>query len=271
MLSLRRLALLALALFVLGSVPLAAQGGPYRAYLPQLSGPPLAPRDLDGVWSGTTSAGKPFSFVIVGGALKTLSFAFAAPGCGISNSEVVSSYSPPIQVGSNGSLSVSGSIPGPLSIAYTASGALTSLTTAAGALSITVQGSFPGPSCREALSQTWTATRGGPTQTPTRTGTPSATPTPRPSPTTSPALSAQVRLINNTGGALSFDLSGPTDRSGSMFTGQTLTIDVAPGVYALDATGWCGSATDVFRINSGELREVTYTCGGGAAPGLVSE
>lgn len=117
----------------------------------------------------------------------------------------------------------------------------------------------PTPPNTATATPTSTATPGLPTNTPTKTPTPTRTATPTRTPTPIPAT-ARVRVVNNTGGTLFFDLTGPTSGSWIVTTGQTLTVNVIPGRYAISATARCGQDTDTFNIGSGGLFTITYRC-----------
>jgi hypothetical protein len=121
---------------------------------------------------------------------------------------------------------------------------------------------------------TQTATPTGPTSTPTNTPTrtPTATSTRTPTPTQTPTrtptprpATAMVRVVNNTGGTLTFILSGPTSGSWVVPAGQTRMVNVIPGTYQITAIAICGSRTDTFTVASNQTVTHTYSCGPGQA------
>jgi hypothetical protein len=125
------------------------------------------------------------------------------------------------------------------------------------------EGSSPSdtPTPTSTATATSTPTKiGTPTLTPTKTPTATPTHTPTRTPTPSPAT-AQVRVVNNTGGLLNFNLSGPTTGFWSVLNGQTITVNVVPGAYQITVTAICGSETRAFTVVDGQRVTFTYRCG----------
>jgi hypothetical protein len=75
-----------------------------------------------------------------------------------------------------------------------------------------------------------------------------------------PSSTATIRVTNNTGGTLSFSLSGPTTGTWSVGNGATLPVNIAAGQYTMSVSARCGSTTERFSIGSHEVRDFRYTC-----------
>lgn len=112
----------------------------------------LSPQSLAGVWSGTTSQSRPFSFQITSQGLTqaTINFQHAGPGCSYTATSTISGGTPTAIV--NGSFTANG-IPVGSNATMNASGTFTSGTAANG--TATISDSF----CGGTTNLTWTATR----------------------------------------------------------------------------------------------------------------
>ena len=95
-----------------------------------------------------------------------------------------------------------------------------------------------------------------------KTSTPTPTSTQK-APVPTPPGTAYVKVINNTGGTLTFNLSGPTSGSWTVVNGQTRTVDVIPGTYQFTATTTSCSGTHIktFSVANGQTRTFSLVCG----------
>jgi hypothetical protein len=94
--------------------------------------------------------------------------------------------------------------------------------------------------------------------------TPAFSPTPVPPPTQAATATAErptvtVYVLNNTGGTLTLDLSGPATYHFTLAPG-THPIQVVPGTYSYTGTG-CGGASKSGTMDLGEGDEWEWWCG----------
>lgn len=96
-----------------------------------------------------------------------------------------------------------------------------------------------------------------PTPIPLPTSTPIPLPTFTPTTKASQGKTVAVKIINNTGGTLTLNLSGPATYSFTFTTG-THTIQVVPGTYTYTAWGCGATATGTKKLSKGD--EWTWFC-----------
>jgi hypothetical protein len=71
---------------------------------------------------------------------------------------------------------------------------------------------------------------------------------------------AHIKIINSTGGRVSFGLSGPLSRTWYIEDEQTLDQQILPGDYQSTVVATCGGKTESFSLEAGAERELTLDC-----------
>lgn len=115
--------------------------------------------DLNGNWNGTTSQGRPVSFVIVNNRLTTFSIGYAVTGgaCNASGTSTVTYNNPPT-VGLNGFVVAVTGVGNPR-LSFNATVNFNSTSSAAGNVSFTFTQTAPLPACNATGSATYTLTK----------------------------------------------------------------------------------------------------------------
>ena len=119
--------------------------------------PPAGQLALDGNWSGTTSQGKPISFVIRQHGLASFSIGFSDLGCGFEGT-IGLSIEPPTAIKDN-TFSQTNQGYSSLDTSYTFAGTFRSGTSADGKLDLTQSTSYPYVPCQKKAAITWSATK----------------------------------------------------------------------------------------------------------------
>ncbi len=105
-----------------------------------------------GSWSGSTSQGKPLSFVVVGNAISTITFGWHGTGSCTVDGETTITYNPPRAISGN-----TFTLTGSGILAYTLNGTFASSSSATGSVSFTF--SNPYPACTASGSASWSASK----------------------------------------------------------------------------------------------------------------
>jgi hypothetical protein len=117
---------------------------------------------FDGTWTGTTSQGRPLSFVVSANAIRSLTVGYRIQGnaCALDASTTTNFSSP--QPITNGAFSITVAGAGPTAVSYTIVGTLLQQadgisTTSLGFIQFTLSQSSPNPPCSGTVTVTWDA------------------------------------------------------------------------------------------------------------------